>query len=162
MKWLCVLLIFVMVVPIGPKAQDTALAVNMNVGAHYGDDVVAMEFMIHKTLGGGAWELGIMGDIGKGEHDNSAGVMTGVNLIEGPSFVLGLIKGWKYTVSDNVDYLTGTRGLYMAYRPPWSWDAKIYGLWRYDFATPEGFSVEQGVAIDGTHKFGLGVSLPIR
>lgn len=161
MKRLLSILAMLILFAIPIEAQDTALVVNINIGAHY-SDVVAVEFMIHKTLGGGKFELGVMGDVGKGEQDNSIGVMTGANLIEGPSFVLGLIKGWKYTVADDVEYITGSRGLYAAYLPPWPWDAKVYGLWQYDFPTPDGLSVAQDVAIEGTHKFGLGLSMPIR
>ena len=150
-------------VPISLMAQDTALAVNMNVGANYDTETEAfgVSVMALKKLGGGLFELGVQASFG--EACNSFGVMPGVFIFEGGvveiAFLQGLTTKWEPLGDELINYILGSSGLYATYNLPLSivgQETRMYGLWQREYP------LDGENLVEATHKFSVGLSLVIR
>jgi hypothetical protein len=154
-----------MAMPTGLKAQDTALTVNMNVGANYDSDTEAFgaSVMALKKLGGGWFEISVQASFG--EASNSIGVMPGIFLLESPHFSLGLLQGvvskWEPLGpnGDLINYIMGSTGLYLAYDLPWNivgQETCLYGMWQREYPS------DSENLVEATNRLGVGLSLAIR
>lgn len=163
MKTLFVLA-FLILFALSTQAQDTALAVNLNVGANYATESEAFgaSVMALKKLGGGWFELGLQASFG--EASNSIGFFPGLFLIEG-KFDLGILQGitskWEPLGPDGelINYILSSSGIYAAYNLPWSLlgqETKVYGLWQRELP------LDSENLVEATYNFGFGISLAIK
>lgn len=164
MKALFVLVaVLIALYPQPAQAQDTALAVNLNVGANYATESEAygVSVMALKKLGGGWFEVGVQGSFG--EASNSFGIMPGFFLFEGSKFELAILQGitskWEPIDGDLINYILSSSGMYATWSLPWSivgQETRLYGLWQRELP------LDSENLVEATHKFGVGISLAIR
>ena len=164
MKKLLVLTILLMAIPISPKAQDTALALNINVGPTYSTEgeIVGVSVMALKKFSGGTFELGTQAILS--EDGWSFGVMPGLFIFEGGPVELGVLQ--KVAASHEavvgrdklISYIVGATGLYVTCNIPWTLvgqETRIYGLGERQY-------VDGDASLKATYNFSVGLSMAIR
>ena len=162
-RLLAVAFIVLLALPVG--AQDTALAVNMNVGFNVDTetDAFGASVMAVKKLGGGWFEIGVQASFG--EASNSFGVIPGLFIFEGSKFELAILQGmiskWEPLGPDGelINYILGSSGLYGTYNLPWSivgQETRLYGLWQREDP------YESENLVEATYNFSVGLSMAIR
>ena len=116
-----------MALPFGVQGQEVATG-NVNLGCVYntGSEAVGFSVQAMKKLKGGLLQLSAVGTFG--EAANSAGVETGLFLLEGGSFEAAIIQGVGETWEGTTAYTAGYSGLFATLKSPWNWpgyDKKI-------------------------------------
>lgn len=165
MKRIVIALGFIVLLALPIQAQDTALAVDMNVGANYDSETEAFgaSVMALKKLGGGWFEIGVQASFG--EASNSIGVIPGVFLFEGSKFELAILQGmtskWEPLGPDGelINYILSSSGLYVTYNLPFGvvgQETRVYGMWQREAP------YDSENLVESTHKISVGLSMAIR
>ena len=161
-----VIALFILVllaVPIDLKAQDTALAVDLNVGPTYDTEREAFgaSVMAVKFFGGGWFEIGVQASFG--EAGNSFGMIPGICLLQGGPVELALLQGmtskWEPVGDELINYILGASGLYVTYDLPFSivgQETRLYGLCQREY------TLSSENLVEATYKLSFGLSLAIR
>ena len=164
MKKLLVLTVLLMAIPVGLKAQDTALAVNINIGPTYSTEgkMAGVSVMTLKKFSGGLFELGLQATLT--EDGWSFGAIPGFFLLEGGPVEIGVLQ--KVAASQEtvvgqdklISYIVGATGLYVTCNIPWTFvgqETRIYGLGERRY-------VDGDASIKATYNFSVGLSMAIR
>lgn len=163
MKRIALALFMLVLLALPIEAQDTALAVNLNVGANYADGDLGASVMALKKLGGGWFEIGVQASFG--EASNSFGVIPGLFLFEGSTFELAILQGitskWEPLGGDGelINYVLSSTGMYGTWALPWNFvgqETRLYGLWQRELP------LDSESLVEAMHRFSVGISLAIR
>lgn len=164
MKRIMIAVGFVILLALPIEAQDTALALNINVGPTYSTEgeVAGVSVMALKKFSGGKFELGTQATLT--EDGWSFGIMPGFFILEGGPVELGVLQ--KVAASQEtvvgqdklISYIVGATGLYVTCNIPWPLvgeETRIYGLGERQY-------VDGDASLKATYNFSVGLSWAIR
>ena len=157
-KTILALAVLLIALPLGVKAQEELTTGSVNLGCVYNAETEAFGFSVQamRKLKGGLLQLSAIGTFG--EAANSAGIETGLFVLEGGTFEAALVQGASETWEGNTAYTAGYTGFLATFKSPLNWPGYEKPV-RFFVKGKRQYPMDKDGAQESAYEITFGVSL---